>query len=176
MVAKAPKIQAILLTGLVFTMLGMAFAAVPLYRMFCQKTGFGGTPKIVLIPTIDRITDRQVTVQFSADVQRNLPVHFKPLQFRTSVKAGEIGLAFYEVENTSDDPIVAMATYNVTPDKTAVYFNKVACFCFERQVLPPHKKLTMAVQFFIDPDFADDPNMKDIQLITLSYTFFRLKE
>lgn len=153
-------------------MLALAYASVPLYRLFCQKTGYGGTTQVVAASS-DRVTDRVITVRFNADVHRNLPWAFRPLQKEIKVRVGENALALYESENLSNAPIIGMATYNVTPDKAGIYFNKVACFCFEEQRLEPHKRVDMPVYFFIDPDFATDPNLKDVHTITLSYTFFR---
>ena len=120
--------------------------------------------------------DREITVRFNADVHRDLPWYFRPLQTEIKVKVGENALAFYESQNWSNKPISGMATYNVTPDKAGIYFNKVACFCFEEQVLSPQQRVEMPVQFFIDPDFATDPDLKDVHTITLSYTFFRFNK
>ncbi|MBX9804835.1 MAG: cytochrome c oxidase assembly protein [Alphaproteobacteria bacterium] len=165
----------VILAGLVATMLVLAYASVPLYRLFCQKTGFGGTTQVAKAPSTS-IRDREITVRFNADVHRDLPWHFRPLQTEIKVKIGENALAFYESQNFSDKPISGMATYNVTPDKAALYFNKVACFCFEEQVLSPQQRVDMPVQFFIDPDYADDPDLKDVHTITLSYTFFKFNK
>ncbi len=165
----------VILTGVVVTMLAMAYASVPLYRLFCQKTGYGGTTQVAKSQST-KMVDRVITVRFNADVHRELPWHFRPLQTEIKVKVGENALAYYESENWSDKPISGMATYNVTPDKAGIYFNKVACFCFEEQVLSPHQRVEMPVQFFIDPDFADDPDLKDVNTITLSYTFFKFNK
>lgn len=165
---------AIILAGCALGMLGMAFAAVPLYKMFCQVTGFGGTvQKAVKMP--DRCTNRMITVRFNADTNPHLPWEFKPLQKQVKVKAGELGLAFYHAKNHSNDHTVGMATYNVTPNKTGIYFNKVECFCFLEQHLEPGQETDFPVQFFIDPDFADDKKCDDVHTITLSYTFFKLR-
>lgn len=164
----------IILAGLVITMLALAYASVPLYRLFCQKTGFGGTPQVAKASSTT-ILDREITVRFNADVHRDLPWQFRPLQTEIKVKIGENALAFYESQNNANTAIYGMATYNVTPDKAAIYFNKVACFCFEEQVLSAHQRVEMPVQFFIDPDYAKDPDLKDVHTITLSYTFFKLK-
>lgn len=165
----------IILTGIVVTMLVLAYASVPLYRLFCQKTGYGGTIQVAKALST-KVVDRVITVRFNADVHRDLPWQFRPLQTAIKVKVGENALAFYESQNFSDKPISGMATYNVTPDKAGIYFNKVACFCFEEQVLSPQQKVEMPVQFFIDPDFANDPDLKDVNTITLSYTFFRFNK
>jgi cytochrome c oxidase assembly protein subunit 11 len=165
----------VILAGVAATMLAMAYASVPLYRLFCQKTGYGGTTQVALAPS-SKVVDRIITVRFNADVHRDLPWHFRPLQTEMKVKIGENALAFYESQNWADQPVCGMATYNVTPDKAGVYFNKIACFCFEEQILSPNQRVDMPVQFFIDPEFANDPELKDVNTITLSYTFFRLNK
>lgn len=168
------KSLGIILGFVAVAMLGMAFASVPLYRMFCQKTGFGGTTQVAIAPSTV-IGEREITVRFNADVHRDLPWKFRPLQTQIVVKVGENALAYYESENISNEPIVGMATYNVTPDKAGIYFNKIACFCFDEQLLNPKQRVLMPVTFFIDPAFAEDEEMRDVKTITLSYTFFKYK-
>ncbi|MBT4879406.1 MAG: cytochrome c oxidase assembly protein [Alphaproteobacteria bacterium] len=171
---KKKKHTGIILGVLAVGMLGMAYASVPLYRIFCQKTGYGGTTQVA--PTLpDVITNRLVTVRFNADVNRDLPWEFKPLQKEVTVRAGEQGFALYRAKNKTDKAIYGMSTYNVTPDKAGVYFNKVECFCFIEQKLEAHQEVDMPVLFFIDPEIENDPKMKDVKSITLSYTFFRLR-
>lgn len=170
----ASRHLSIILGSIVATMLALAYASVPLYRLFCQKTGYGGTTQVARASSAT-IGSREITVRFNADVHRDLPWRFRPLQMEIKVKVGENALAFYESQNQSSQPVYGMATYNVTPDKAGIYFNKVACFCFEEQVLSPQQRVDMPVQFFIDPDFEKDPDLKDVHTITLSYTFFRLK-
>lgn len=165
----------ILLSFAAAGMLGMAFAAVPIYRMFCQKTGFGGTTQRAEAPS-DKVVDRYLTVRFNADVHRDLPWRFRPTEVQMRVLVGENAMTHYESENFSRESIVGMATYNVTPDKAGIYFRKVQCFCFDEQTLEPGQKADMPVLFFIDPEFAEDPNMADVHTITLSYTFFRYKK
>ncbi|MGI4850977.1 MAG: cytochrome c oxidase assembly protein [Janthinobacterium lividum] len=164
----------IILVSLVGFMGALAFASVPLYRIFCQKTGYGGTPRIALRASSE-ISQHQLNIRFNASVHRDLDWSFEPLQNQLSLHAGEVGLAFYRVRNNTDQPIVGIATYNVTPDKAGPYFNKIECFCFEEQTLQPHQSIDMAVQFFIDPDIEKDKQARDIQTITLSYTFFSAK-
>jgi cytochrome c oxidase assembly protein subunit 11 len=171
----ASKNLGVILTGVVATMLAMAYASVPLYRLFCQKTGYGGTTQVAKTQST-KVVEREITVRFNADTHRNLPWHFRPLQTQIKVKIGENALAFYESQNWSDQPICGMATYNVTPDKAGIYFNKISCFCFEEQVLSPQQRVDMPVQFFIDPDFDNDPDLKDVKTITLSYTFFKFNK
>jgi cytochrome c oxidase assembly protein subunit 11 len=162
----------VILTALA-AMTALSFASVPLYRIFCQQTGYGGTPKVAIAPA-GEIRDRIIRVQFNADVNPALPWRFLPLQSEITVRAGEVGLAFYQAENLSDKPVRGMAVYNVTPEKAGTYFNKIECFCFIDQTLQPHELVDMPVQFFIDPEFADDPMVADIKVLTLSYTFFPL--
>lgn len=156
-------------------MLGLAFLSVPLYRMFCQKTGYAGTPLISKdIP--NKVLTRKMRIRFTSSVHRDLSWEFKHQQSYIDVDIGEVGLTFYKAKNTSDRPIVGMATYNVTPEKAAPYFNKVACFCFEQQLMKPGQEMDMPVQFFIDPDINDNSDLDDVKEVTLSYTFFEYKQ
>lgn len=165
----------IILLSIAFGMLALTFASSALFRMFCEKTGHGGTTQVATImPT--RIENRVITVRFNADTNPHLPWEFKPLQQEIKVRAGEIGLAFYQGKNFSSQHTVGMATYNVTPHKAGIYFNKVECFCFLEQHLEGNQETTFPVQFFINPDIVKDPTMDDVETITLSYTFFRLKQ
>lgn len=174
-VKKAQHSTLIVLIGLVFGMLALTFASSALFRMFCEKTGHGGTTQLAKkMP--DRIESRVITIRFNADTQPELPWEFKPLQQEIKVKAGEIGLAFYHGKNLSPSHTVGMATYNVTPHKAGIYFNKVECFCFLEQHLEGGQETDFPVQFFIDPDIVKDPTMEDADTITLSYTFFRFKK
>ncbi|MCG8358662.1 MAG: cytochrome c oxidase assembly protein [Kiloniellales bacterium] len=163
---------AALLGGVVCGMIGLAFASVPLYRLFCQVTGFGGTTQVAeSLP--DTIVDRVITVRFNADISPSLPWHFQPEQREVQVRVGESGLVFYRARNDSGQPSTGTATFNVTPLKAGQYFNKVQCFCFEEQRLLPGEAMDMGVSFFVDPAIMDDRNLDDVQTITLSYTFFR---
>jgi cytochrome c oxidase assembly protein subunit 11 len=152
-------------------MVGLAYASVPLYRLFCQVTGFGGTPQRALANDSQAI-DRTVTVQFNADIGGNLPWRFAPAQRAVEVQVGADAMAYFEAENLSDRPVAGSAVFNVTPEKAAPYFVKVQCFCFERQELAPGATASLPVAFFIDPAIAQDPNLDDLGLITLSYTFY----
>ncbi|MBS0272592.1 MAG: cytochrome c oxidase assembly protein [Proteobacteria bacterium] len=165
----------IILSSLAFVMLAITFASSALFRMFCEKTGHGGTTQVAKRLPI-RVEQRVITVRFNADIQPQLPWDFKPLQKEIKVKAGEVGLAFYHGKNLSPHHTVGMATYNVTPHKAGIYFNKVECFCFLEQHLEGEQATDFPVQFFIDPDIVKDPTMDDVDTITLSYTFFRLKK
>jgi cytochrome c oxidase assembly protein subunit 11 len=164
----------IILLSLAFGMLALTFASSTLFRMFCEKTGHGGTTQVATVmPT--RVENRVITIRFNADTQPQLPWEFHPLQKEIKVKAGEVGLAFYHGKNLSPQNTVGMATYNVTPHKAGIYFNKVECFCFLEQHLEGNQETDFPVQFFINPDIVKDPTMDDVETITLSYTFFELR-
>ncbi len=162
---------------LVLSMLCLAYASVPLYKVFCKVTGYGGTVKKIKSLTLTQgIESKEIKIYFNADVIPNLPWIFKPELNYTNIKTGEQKLVFYYAENLSDHSMNGMAVYNVTPHKAGKYFNKIACFCFAEQTLPSKKKVVMPVSFFIDPEIAVDPETSDVEEITLSYTFFELKE
>jgi cytochrome c oxidase assembly protein subunit 11 len=162
----------LVLTGVVAGMIGMAYAAVPLYRIFCSATGYQGTPRIASSDS-SKVIDRMVTVTFTADVSPALNWRFQPLQNKMQVQVGKSYLAFFEAENLEDKPVTARATYNISPDPFASYFTKTACFCFTEQTLQPHQKVQMPVSFYIDADMAKDPTLSQMNDVTLSYTFFR---
>lgn len=166
-------LTAFVLFGLVGVMIGLAFASVPLYRLFCQVTGFGGTPRVAAANTVASGSGREITVRFDANVNSALPWRFKPVQRKLDVRVGESTLAHYTAENLSDDPVSGSATFNVTPYKAAPYFVKVACFCFDEQKLEAGQTMDMPVSFYIDPEILNDINTRDVDTITLSYTFFR---
>lgn len=170
------RLTTTLVLALLLAMTVLAFASVPLYRIFCQKTGYGGTPKIVAQGAARVVEGRPFKVRFSASTHRDIPWRFKPLQLEMEVLPGQTGLAFYQVTNRSKQPFVGIATYNVTPEKAGKYFNKIDCFCFEEQTLPAGQVVDMPVQFFIDPEIVKDPKLKDVHTITLSYTFFHAKD
>ena len=162
----------IVLTTVVAAMVGLTFASVPLYRLFCQVTGYGGTTQVAeSLP--DGIGERVLKVRFNADVDTRLPWAFRPAQREVSVRVGEVGMAFYRAHNPTSEDIVGTAVFNVTPQKAGIYFNKVECFCFEEQRLKPDQGVDMPVTFFVDPAIDEDPNLDDVRTITLSYTFFR---
>ncbi|KAI3980101.1 hypothetical protein MKX01_034707 [Papaver californicum] len=174
----------IYLSVLVCAMVGATYAAVPLYRRFCQATGYGGTvqrretveEKIARHAQDGTTSTREIVVQFNADVADGMQWKFTPTQREVRVKPGESALAFYTAENCSSTPITGVSTYNVTPMKAGVYFNKIQCFCFEEQLLQPGEQIDMPVFFYIDPEFATDPRCDGINNIILSYTFFKVKE
>ncbi|PQZ83687.1 cytochrome c oxidase assembly protein [Brevundimonas sp. MYb46] len=154
-------------------MTGAAFAAVPLYRLFCQVTGFDGTvKKAESAPT--QILDQSVLIRFDTNV-RNLPMDFKAEQVSQRVRIGETGMAYFKVTNTSDQPIHATAAYNVVPERAGPYFQKLQCFCFEGQEIGPGETKEFPVQYFVAPEIATDAESKGVREITLSYTFFPTK-
>lgn len=151
-------------------MLGMSFAAVPLYQLFCQVTGYGGTTQRVTKPA-DRILDRTMTIRFDANVN-GLAWAFEPVVRTMDVRIGESTLAFYSATNTTDRPLVGTATFNVSPDIAGSFFNKMECFCFKEQRLEPGESIEMPVSFYVDPSLVDDKDARKLSQITLSYTFF----
>lgn len=151
-------------------MLGMAYAAVPLYTLFCQVTGFAGTTQRAEKPS-DTVLDRVVTIRFDGNVAPGLGWAFEPARHTLDVKIGENALAFYRAKNTSDRPVTGTATFNVTPEAAGSYFNKIECFCFQEQHLEPGESIDMPVSFFVDPAIVDDAIAGHLTQITLSYTF-----
>ncbi|HEY0838353.1 MAG TPA: cytochrome c oxidase assembly protein [Azospirillum sp.] len=160
---------------LVAGMIGLAYASVPLYALFCRVTGFGGTTQRADAAP-GTVIDRTVTVRFNADVNGGLPWSFRPNQREVTVRMGETALVSYHAENRGRQPVVGTAVFNVTPEKAGIYFNKIECFCFTEQTLEPGQSVDMPVAFFIDPAAAGDVNMEDVKTITLSYTFFRARD
>jgi len=158
--------------GVMTTLTAMA---VPLYRIFCRVTGYGGTTQVASGPAA-RIVDRVITVRFNADVNPALPWRFKPAQDEIKVKLGEQALAMYVAKSLAKVPITGTATFNVTPAKAGLYFNKTQCFCFTEQTLMPGQSADMTVSFFIDPDMAKNRGLDDVTTVTLSYTFFKAKQ
>jgi cytochrome c oxidase assembly protein subunit 11 len=153
-------------------MILLSFASVPLYRAFCQVTGFGGTTQVAqAVP--NKISDRVITVQFNADIASDLPWDFHPEQRTVDVRLGEKALVSFLAENQTAQASTGTALYNVTPPKVGQYFKKIECFCFGLQTLEPQQKAHMPVVFFLDPALVDDPNMNDVQTVTLSYTFYK---
>lgn len=161
-----------ILAGVVVGMVALSFASVPLYRIFCQVTGYGGTPNTQAVRVPDTASDRMVTVRFDSNVNSALPWRFKPEQRLMRVRLGDERLAFYEATNRAGRAITGTATFSVTPYKAAPYFSKIDCFCFTEQTLAAGQRVSMPVSFFVDPAIADDPNTRDVSTITLSYTFY----
>ena len=159
------------LLGVVVMMVGMSFAAVPLYDLFCRVTGFGGTTQVAG-GTTGEVLDRTVRVRFVGQVGDGLPWRFSPETREVEARIGEPMLVYYTAENTSAVPVAGTAVYNVTPLKSGLYFTKIQCFCFGEQVLAPGESTVFPVYFFLDPSMADDVNQDDVTTVTLSYTFF----
>ena len=158
------------LAGVALVMVSLSFAAVPFYDWFCRTTGFGGTTGVAETGS-DVILDRTVKVRFDASVERGMPWEFTPVEREMTLRIGETGLAFYEAYNPTDRVVAGTASYNVTPDAAGAYFEKIACFCFELQVLQPGERVQMPVTFFVDPAIVTGRDGQYVKEITLSYTF-----
>lgn len=163
---------AYIVTMVVLGMFAFAFAAFPLYSLFCKVTGYGGTPKKVDVAS-HKVGNKYITVRFNADTDKDLPWKFNSLQSQLEVLTGDNRLAFFSAENLSNEKITGMAIFNVVPDEAGQYFHKIQCFCFEKQTLDAGEKVQMPVSFYIDPEIEKDPALKDIDTVTLSYSFFR---
>ncbi len=167
---------ALALFAVVGGMVGLSYASVPLYQLFCQVTGYGGTTQVSdatakAVPAA--MQGKTVTIAFDANVARDLNWDFRPEQRRVTLHAGEQALAFYSAKNEESTPVTGTASFNVTPYKAGIYFTKIDCFCFTEQTLQPGQQVDMPVQFYVDPEFFTDPNTKDVREIVLSYTFHR---
>lgn len=156
------------------TMVGVTYASVPLYAMFCALTGFGGATRVGAAPSAAPM-EREITIRFDANVAPGLPWAFAPVERDVTVKVGATSLAHYTAANRSSVETHANATYNVSPPQAGAYFVKLQCFCFDEQTLSPNEKLEMPVVFYVDPAIAQDPDLKTLTDITLSYTFFPAK-
>ena len=156
-------------------MLGLGFAAVPLYRMFCQVTGFNGTTQRATAAEADAVlvAAQRITVRFDGNVEAGMPWRFGPEQVTQEMQIGARRLAFFKAENLSDQPITGVASFNVSPESVGIYFKKIACFCFNQQTLAPHESVSMPVQYYVDPAILKDPETAKIAEITLSYTFHK---
>lgn len=162
---------AVIAAGVALGMVGMSYAAVPLYRLFCQVTGFGGTTQRAEAAPA-QASEKTVSVRFDANTSGNLAWSFHPVQTAMTVKVGEQNMAYYKATNISDRPVTGSAVFNVTPPQAGAYFNKIQCFCFTEQTLEPGQSIEMPVSYFVDPDMLDDPDAAGIKEITLSYTFY----
>ncbi|CAL8113836.1 unnamed protein product [Orchesella dallaii] len=159
---------------------GASYAAVPLYRIFCQSYSYGGTTgthdNSRDLSLMKKVKEKQITIKFNADRSSSLMWNFRPEQSEIIVTPGETALAFYRAENKTSKAVDGISTYNVIPFDAGQYFNKIQCFCFEEQRLNPGETVELPVFFYIDPEFAEDPRMENVHIITLSYTFFESKE
>ncbi len=168
--------------GMAMAMLALGFASVPLYRLFCQVTGFGGTTQVASEAEADiaqRFASsagaREFSIRFDANTASDMPWEFRPVQVTDRVSIGQRDMATYIARNNSSVPITGMATFNVEPEQAGRYFNKIQCFCFTEQTLMPGQEVRMPVLYYVDPAVLDDPNMEGVEQITLSYTFHRAK-
>jgi cytochrome c oxidase assembly protein subunit 11 len=153
-------------------MVGLAYASVPLYDLFCRVTGFGGTTQRADAAPAT-VLDRTIRIAFDANVNSGLGWEFKPVQRQHTVRIGEQSLAFYHATNVGKEPVTGTATFNVSPPQAGSYFSKIQCFCFTEQTLQPGQSIDMPVTYYVDPDIANDPDLKNLDTITLSYTFFK---
>jgi cytochrome c oxidase assembly protein subunit 11 len=163
---------AVLLLSVVAGMIGLSFASVPLYRIFCAATGYGGTTQRASAAPQD-ISKALITVRFNTEISNDLDWEFRPLVEQVQVHPGEQSQVFFRAVNRSGGGVMAQATFNVTPVKSGIYFDKLQCFCFNAQYLAPGEAKDMGVVFFVDPDMLKDPDTSDVHTITLSYSMFK---
>jgi len=161
-------------------MVGLGFASVPLYRLFCQVTGFGGTTQVASEAQANAAAaagvTRTMSVRFDGSTARDVPWTFRPAQTTQTVRIGERDLATYVARNDGTQPITGTATFNVEPAQAGLYFHKIQCFCFTEQTLEPGQEINMPVLYYVDPAILEDEFMADVEQITLSYTFHRAKQ
>lgn len=164
----------------VIGVVGVSYASVPLYKVFCQATGYGGTTQTVTAEQFKEVRPvagaRQLTVLFNADTTAAMPWTFRPQQAAVRVVPGETALAFFTAHNPTSEAVTGVSTYNISPFRAAKHFNKIQCFCFEEQRLKPGEEIDMPVFFFVDPAFLEDPAMANVQTLILSYCFHRTGE
>ena len=164
----------VIIVLVVCVMVGLSFASVPLYNLFCRVTGWSGTTQVAdALPPESEIIDRDITVRFDANTARDLPWDFRPEALSITVKLGERGLTNFIAMNKAKTPVAGTALFNVTPLKAGKYFHKIECFCFGEQILQPNESVNMPVLFYVDPALHTDRNMDDVRTITLSYSFFK---
>lgn len=164
---------------LVAAMLGLGFAAVPLYRLFCQVTGFAGTTQRATeekFAAVQLAQGQTISVRFDSNISKDLPWTFRPEQTHDTVTIGSRDMMIFVAKNLSGKPITGTATFNVTPSQAGPYFNKIQCFCFTQQTLKPGEQVRMPVVYYVDPAILNDPDARDVREITLSYTFFPVDE
>jgi cytochrome c oxidase assembly protein subunit 11 len=161
---------------MVLAMIGLAFASVPLYRLFCQVTGFAGTTQMAVGAEAPGAVGERIAVRFDATTSSALPWRFRPEDNRQEVAIGARNMAFYTAKNLAARPVAGTATFNVTPANAGKYFTKIECFCFTEQLLQPGEEVRMPVIFYVDPKILDDPDAARISEITLSYTFYPMDQ
>lgn len=158
-------------------MLGLGFASVPLYRIFCEQTGFGGTTKRAAADVqVQAAVGHTMSIRFDSNVQPGMPWQFYPEHRTDTVTIGRKDMAIFIARNMSDKPVTGTASFNVTPTQAGAYFTKIQCFCFTQQTLQPGQEVRMPVLYFIDPKILQDPDNRDTQQITLSYTFYPVEQ
>lgn len=176
---KNTQVGALAILG-ALAMLGLGFAAVPLYDLFCRVTGFAGTTQVATEAEANRAAaigaNREISIRFDASTARDMPWEFHPAQSTDTVRIGQRDMAIYVARNNSSEPITGTATFNVEPAQAGAYFNKIQCFCFTEQTLEPGQEVNMPVLYYVDPAILDDEVIGNIEQITLSYTFHRAKE
>jgi cytochrome c oxidase assembly protein subunit 11 len=165
---------AVMAAGVAVAMVGLAYASVPLYALFCQVTGFGGTTQVATSVPVAAAA-RDISIRFDANMDSTLGWVFHPKATTVSVKIGQAAMAYYVARNESAETTTGTAVFNVTPAEAGIFFNKIECFCFTEQTLKPGQMVDMPVQFFVDPAILDDPDTRSIREITLSYTFYPAK-
>jgi cytochrome c oxidase assembly protein subunit 11 len=166
------RFVALACASVVAGMVGLSYAAVPLYRLYCQVTGFAGTPQVAIAPSTT-LVDQKLTMRFDANVSRDLAGwKFRPQKRTIDVRYGENKIAIYLATNTTDKSLTGTASFNVTPEIAGVYFNKIECFCFTEQTLKPGESVEMPVSFYVDPEMLKDKDAAHLSQLTLSYTFF----
>jgi cytochrome c oxidase assembly protein subunit 11 len=164
----------VIMFAMVFGMVGVAYAAVPFYRLFCQLTGFAGTPQIEKGGQAPGSVGRTISIRFDGNTDSQLPWRFHPEQQHITIPIGARSIAFYDARNDSGVPVTGQAVFNVTPSQVGPYFVKVQCFCFNEQTLQPFQSVRMPVTFYVDPAILNDPDARDVSEITLSYTFYKV--
>lgn len=165
------------MVGVGLAMLGLGFASVPLYRIFCQQTGFNGTTQRADAGvTVQQATGHRLSIRFDSNVQPGMPWQFKPEHPTQTVTVGAKSMAIFVAKNMSDRPVTGTASFNVTPTQAGAYFTKIQCFCFTQQTLQPGQEVRMPVLYYVDPKILADPDNKDTQEITLSYTFYPVEQ
>jgi cytochrome c oxidase assembly protein subunit 11 len=167
----------LIMAAVVFGMVGVAYASVPLYRAFCQLTGFAGTPQIAEgAQAPGAVAGRTISIRFDANTDSQLPWTFRPEQAHRTIPIGARNIAFYTARNNSGVPVTGQAVFNVSPSQAGRYFTKIQCFCFTEQTLQPFQDVRMPVTFYVDPAILNDPDARDITEITLSYTFYKVDQ
>ena len=169
---KSNRKTGMIMGGVALAALGLGFASVPLYRVFCQATGFNGTTQRAEGDAPGAVVGKMINVRFDANIAPHMGWKFEPSQSVMRVAVGARQMAFFDATNTTDHAITGQAVYNVSPDTVGKYFKKIQCFCFSEQTLQPGQKVDMPVVFFVDPAIEKDPDTKDVHEITLSYTFY----